>query len=98
MKYVFTSGTYYDKSGKTYGKGAEIELTKEEADSPIFAGKVAPVVAQVEDPAPVDYASKTVAELKSIIEERGIDVPGNPKKEDLVAALQLDDESGDDGK
>ncbi len=40
------------------------------------------------DDAPAGYAKSTVPQLKALLEERGVDVPKDAKKPDLVAAAE----------
>lgn len=46
---------------------------------------------KVKEGEPVDYASKTNAELKALCEERGIDVSAAKKKQDFIDLLIADD-------
>ncbi len=40
--------------------------------------------------ATVDYSSLTVAQLKALLDERGIDYPSNALKADLVALAEVE--------
>jgi flavoprotein len=68
-------------------KGQPDTLTKEEEARAKAAGGPAAV-------APVDYESKTVAELKETAAEKGIDLPWDARKDEIVKALEKHDKKG----
>lgn len=43
------------------------------------------------------YKDMTVAELKAELEQREIEIPAKPKKAELIALLEADDEEGEEG-
>ena len=45
------------------------------------------IAATIDEPT-VDYSSYTVAQLKSIADESGVEYPSNIKKADLIAKLE----------
>ena len=98
MVEVKTLKLFWDKKAKKNRKPGDVfeatEARAKEIDAKIPgyisyapAAKAEPVVEKPAEPE-VDLAELTVAKLKALCAERGIDVPKQAKKADLVALLK----------
>lgn len=69
------------------GVGTVIDVEEHVAAPAVEAGALVPLDADVENQSE-DLGSMKVAELKALAEERGVDIPSDAKKDDLIALLK----------
>lgn len=67
------------------GVGTVIDVEEHVAAPAVEVGALVPLDVDVQ---PEDLDSMKVAELKALAEERGVDVPSDAKKDDLIALLK----------
>lgn len=89
-RYTFKDGVAVAYKGDVYRGGDVIKLNDD--DAKLLHAFLDGVTSNNEQESEPDYDELTVAELKSLVEERGIEVKGNgnrkPTKRDYINALK----------
>lgn len=78
----------YGPNCKFYKKGQVYELIEPWAKAHFDLAEALPPAEKPREPiVPLSLASATYPELREIAKERGVEVKGNPKKDDLIAQI-----------
>lgn len=89
---------YYNEGEEREGNEADFKHLIPHVLEPVSGKKAEAAPKNKAEPAPAnkgdDYQAMTVADLKDLANQRGVDLGDVTKKADIIAALELSDEQG----